>query len=63
MLHTKVVRKIKTYILSPITSSENCTVYEIMWRNIVELCRPQMTVWHMHVACWIEKLQTDTQNM
>jgi hypothetical protein len=24
-----------------------------MWKNIVELGRPQMTIWHMHFACWI----------
>ena len=40
MFHTKLVEKIKTYILSPRTFSANCTLYEIMWRNIVELCRP-----------------------
>jgi hypothetical protein len=26
-----------------------------MWKNIVELGRPQMTIWHMHIACWIPK--------
>jgi len=26
-----------------------------MWKNIVEQDRPQMTIWHMHVACWIPK--------
>ena len=34
---------------------ENPAVYEIMWQNIVEPDRPQMTVWDMHVACWIPK--------
>jgi len=24
-----------------------------MWKNIVELDRPQMTIWRMHIACWI----------
>jgi len=27
----------------------------IMWENIVEPGRPQMTIWHMHIACWIPK--------
>ena len=34
---------------------ENRTVYEIMWKNIVEPSRPQMIIWHMRVACWITK--------
>ena len=29
--------------------------YEIMWKNTVELCRPQMTIWHMCITCWITK--------
>jgi hypothetical protein len=44
--------KIKTNILSPITFSKNCALYDIMWKNTVELCRAQMTVWHMHIAKW-----------
>jgi hypothetical protein len=30
------------------------TIYEIMWKNIAELDKPQMT-WHMPIACWIPK--------
>ena len=30
-------------------------LYEIMWKNIVELIRPQMTVLCMCIACWIPK--------
>jgi len=26
-----------------------------MRKNIVQLVRPQMTVWRMHTACWIPK--------
>jgi hypothetical protein len=45
MLQTKVVEKIKTFILcSIIFSPENRAIYEIMWKNIVEPDRPQMTV-------------------
>jgi hypothetical protein len=29
--------------------------YEIMWKNIVEPDRPQMTTWHRCIACWITK--------
>jgi hypothetical protein len=24
-------------------------------KNIVEPGRPQMTIWHMHFACWVPK--------
>jgi hypothetical protein len=29
--------------------------YEVMWKNIVELGRQQMTVWCLHIACWLPK--------
>ena len=29
---------------------ENHTVYEMMWKNIVERDRPQMAIWRMHIA-------------
>jgi hypothetical protein len=34
---------------------ENRAVYEIMWENIVEPGRPQMTIWRMRIARWIPK--------
>jgi hypothetical protein len=44
--------------------SENCALYEIMWKNIVEPDRPQMTIWGMQIACWIpEAARSHTQNM
>jgi len=24
-----------------------------MWKNVVELDRPQLTIWRMRIACWI----------
>jgi hypothetical protein len=33
----------------------NRAVNEIMWKNIVELDRPQMTIWCLCIACWIPK--------
>jgi hypothetical protein len=30
-------------------------IYEIMWKNIVERGRQQMTIWRMRIACWIPK--------
>jgi hypothetical protein len=43
MLETEVVEKIKTRFLFHFFS-ENRAVYEIMWKNIVEPDRPQMTI-------------------
>jgi len=46
VFQTKVVEKIKTYILCSMLFffSENRTVYEIVWKNIVDPDRPQMTI-------------------
>jgi len=38
---------------------ENCAVCGIMWENIVQTDRLQMTIWRMRIACWIPKA-TDT---
>jgi hypothetical protein len=35
-------------------SSENCAIYGIMWKNAVQLARPQ-TVWYAYTASWITK--------
>jgi len=40
---------------TPTPSPENRVVYEIMWKNIVQPDRPQMTIWRMRIACWITK--------
>ena len=31
------------------------SVYETMWKNIVEPDRPQVTIWRMRITCWIPK--------
>ena len=31
----------------------NCAICEIMWKNSAESSKPQTTIWHMHIACWI----------
>ena len=36
-------------------SFENRAVYEIMWRNIVQLDTPQMTLRFIRLACWVPK--------
>jgi hypothetical protein len=33
----------------------NCTIDEIMWKNVVEKDRSQMAVWSVCIACWIPK--------
>jgi hypothetical protein len=54
MFQTKAVEKIRTHFLCSITFFfVNRTVYEKMWRNIVESGRSQMTIWRMRIACWI----------
>jgi len=53
---TKVVEKLQTHILySIIFFSEKRVICEIMWKNIAERGRPQMTLWNMRIACWIPK--------
>jgi len=43
---------------------ENRAVYEIVWKHKVEREMPQMTIWHMRIACRIPKdTNTHTQNM
>ena len=34
---------------------ENRALYEIMWKNILQPDRPQMTIWYMSITCWIHK--------
>jgi len=53
----------KTHFVFSNFFSENRTVYEKMWKNIVERGRPQMTIRHMRLACWLPKLQTYAHNM
>jgi hypothetical protein len=46
---SKTVEEIKTHVLqSIIFFFENRAVYEIMWKNILEADRPQMTMVHAH---------------
>jgi len=40
---------------------ENCAVYEIMWKNIVESGRPHDNMAHVHAGYL--RLQTHTHNM
>jgi len=42
---------------------ENRAVYEIMWKNIVETDRPQMTIWRMRIASCTPKATKTTENI
>jgi hypothetical protein len=53
MFQANAVEKIKTHVFSNFFF-ENRAVYEIVWKNIVERGRPQMT-WSMCVACLTPK--------
>jgi len=55
MFQTKILEELERQILlvRSIIFPENRAVYEIMWKNIVDRDRPQMTVWRMRIACWI----------
>ena len=56
MFRTKAVEKIKTYNMCSVTFFyENRAIYEVMWKNIVQPDRPQMTTLRMGIACWIPK--------
>jgi hypothetical protein len=62
MFQTNVLEKIKIQILYPIIFFfENCAFYETMWKKVEEPGRPQMTIWRLHIACWIPKA-TDTHS-
>jgi len=45
MFQTKIAEKIKTYFMFNILFFEKCAVYEITWKNIVELDRPHVAIW------------------
>ena len=36
-------------------SFENHAVCEIIWENIIERGRPQVTIWRMRIACRVTK--------
>jgi hypothetical protein len=51
----KFVEKVETHVLCSITFLKNRFVYVMMWKNIVELGRPQMTVGRMRISRWVPK--------
>jgi hypothetical protein len=58
MFQTKVSENIETHILcSGKFSPENRTVYEIMWKNIVEPDMSQTTVWYDQCALRVQSVR------
>jgi hypothetical protein len=56
VFQTIAVENLGTDILCSITCfRKSYRFYEIMWKNIVQPLRPQMTIWRMRIACWIPK--------
>jgi len=61
MCHTKIVVTITTHILCSVTFLSffffffflKFSSYYIMWKNTAEPDRPQITVWHIRISCWI----------
>jgi len=43
MLQTKVAQKIKTHFIFSNFLPKNCATYEIMWKNLVQPVKPQVT--------------------
>jgi hypothetical protein len=61
MFQTEIVEKINDTFYVQYLSFKNSVVYEVMWNNIVERDKSQMTIWHIHIASWIPKA-TDTHS-
>jgi len=56
VFHIQAVDKLKTRISCSGTFfflPENRAGYEILWKNIVESERAQVTTWRMHISHWI----------
>jgi len=51
VFETRVLEKIKTHIWCSLTLLKNLAIYEIMWKNISEMGRQQVTIWHMYITC------------
>jgi hypothetical protein len=48
----KFVKKIKTHILFTVTFFLSRAIVEIMWKDLLEPDRSQMTVWSIRIAWW-----------
>ena len=56
MFQAKIIEKIKTdFTFNYPFFFKNRVVYEIVWKNILQPDRLQITIWRMRIACWIPK--------
>jgi hypothetical protein len=56
MFQTKAVQKIVTYILCyVIFFLRKYALCEMMWKNMLEWGRPEITGWRTRITCWIPK--------
>jgi len=55
MFETTAVEEIKTYFMFNNFFLENNTVYEIIWKNIIKMGKPQMTKSRIRIAWCIPK--------
>ena len=56
MLQTKAAEETKhIFYVQELFSPKNHAVYEIMWKNIVQCGRQEMTIQRMRTECWITK--------
>ena len=55
---------LNTYIVFSKFFFLNRAIYELIWKCILDLGRPPMQTWLMHIACWIPKAtNTHTQGV
>jgi len=43
-----------TYFMSISSFSKNCAIYKIVWRNMVQPYRPQMTILYSALLCMLD---------
>jgi len=55
MFQTVCVEVEHSFMFSYFFISKIVPFFEIMWKNIEEPGRPQMTIWRMRIACWVPK--------
>jgi hypothetical protein len=63
MFQAKVARKVKTHISFLVTFFENCFVCEKMWKNILEVGRPRMTMGTCALHAGYLSLQIHTHSL
>jgi hypothetical protein len=54
MFQTKAVEKKNTHFMFS-NYFLKIVLFEILWKNIVDPERPQVTIWHMCNSCWVPK--------